>query len=212
MGDRGDRPELGRVGRSDRARGGDPDDVHQLLDGGRPMASRGHSGGTIPSQQAIFDGFVIVARWRRIQAKPGETQGRTREYDGRATTRTGRVVRGGGRDPAKRSARSRSDRPRRLDVGAGTRGQAGHRHPGIGALARPEERTDRRSARARPAIHSRSTRSSRRARIPQPMSTRNEPRASTCHVCEVGSDWERRHLAFRDELRKAPRGGGRVRS
>ena len=32
----------------------------------------------------------------------------------------------------------------------------------------------------------------------------DEPRRVHVHVCEVGSDWERRHLAFRDELRKDP--------
>ena len=35
---------------------------------------------TIKAQQALFDGFVTVARWRGSRAKPGETQGRTRAY------------------------------------------------------------------------------------------------------------------------------------
>ena len=31
------------------------------------------------------------------------------------------------------------------------------------------------------------------------------------HVCEVGSDWERRHLAFRDELRQDPEAAAGIR-
>ena len=33
-----------------------------------------------PAQQALFDAFVLVARWRGSRAKPGQTYGRTREY------------------------------------------------------------------------------------------------------------------------------------
>ncbi len=33
-----------------------------------------------PAQQAIFDGFCLLAKWRGSRAKPGETQGRNREY------------------------------------------------------------------------------------------------------------------------------------
>ena len=33
-----------------------------------------------PAQQAIFDGFALMSKWRGSRAKPGETHGRNREY------------------------------------------------------------------------------------------------------------------------------------
>ena len=57
----------------------DPDDVHlpwMLGVQWHPEDTAAHD----TAQQALFEGFVTVASWRGSRAKPGETQGRTREY------------------------------------------------------------------------------------------------------------------------------------
>ena len=57
----------------------DPDDVHEAW----MVGVQWHPEDTAeqdPAQQAIFDGFVTVTRWRGSRAKPGEQQGRTRAY------------------------------------------------------------------------------------------------------------------------------------
>ena len=158
-----------------------------------------------PAQQAIFDGFALLARWRGSRAKPGETHGRNRAIrPGRTTTPPGRR---GSSEEAERihdaARRPRApDRPRRLDVGAGLGREADDRHPGVGGGDGPA-RAHRRSARRRRLRHS-----------IDPIETEHEflskgyddgyPRRVHVHVCQAGSEWERRHLAFRDALRDNP--------
>ena len=100
------------------------------------------------AQQALFDGFVLLAHWRGTVAKPGETEGRAREYG---------IV---DYDPAwpamfEREAAAigaalgdlavRIDHVGSTSVPRSCR-QARHRHPGLGGIAHTAG-ADRRRAR-----------------------------------------------------------------
>ena len=113
-----------------------------------------------PAQQAIFDGFALMAKWRGSRAKPGETHGRSREYglvdydDGWP----GDVRTRGGADPGRARRPRRSHRPRGFDVRAGTRRETGDRYPALGGVPDPAG-ADRRSAASPPGIGTASIRS-----------------------------------------------------
>jgi putative glutamine amidotransferase len=157
-----------------------------------------------PAQQALFDGFVTVARWRGSRAKPGETQGRTRAYG---------------------LSDYDSEWPARFDREAtdllDALGDLATRIEHVGSTSVP-------GLAAKPVID---IQVSVVSLIPRsliveslialgyehsidPIEPQHEffskgydddgPRNVNLHVCEVGSAWERRHLAFRDELRRDP--------
>ncbi len=153
------------------------------------------------AQQALFDGFVQLAHWRGTVAKPGETEGRTHEYG---------IV---GYDPAwpvmfEREAAA---------IGAAL-GDLAVRIEHVGSTSVP-------GLAAKPVIDIQVSVVSLTPRTPivdalagigyrhqiDPIEAEHEyfslgyepdaPRKVHIHVCEVGSTWERRHLAFRDFLR-----------
>jgi GrpB-like predicted nucleotidyltransferase (UPF0157 family) len=157
-----------------------------------------------PAQQALFDGFVTVAKWRGSRAKPGEARGRTRAY---ALSDY---------DPAwpewfEEEARALHDRL----------GDLAERIEHVGSTSVP-------GLAAKPVIDIQVSVVSLTPRIPivaaltamgyehsiDPIEPQHEffsrgyhdggTRMVNVHVCEVGSGWERRHLAFRDELRRDP--------
>jgi putative glutamine amidotransferase len=157
-----------------------------------------------PAQQALFDGFVVIARWRGSRAKPGEARGRTREY-GLSDY-----------DP---------EWPVRFDEEATVLLEA------LGDLAVRIEHVGSTSVpglAAKPVIDIQMSVASLIPRSPivgslnalgyehsiDPIEPQHEffskgydgagPQKVNLHVCEVGSTWERRHLAFRDELRRDP--------
>ncbi len=156
---------------------------------------------TDPAQQALFDGLVLLAKWRGKRAKPGETHGRGREY--------GLVE----YDPAW---------PGMYDEAAAAIREA------LGPLAVRIEHVGSTSVpglAAKPVIDIQVSVPSITPRAPSidplvaigyghmidPIETEHEflrigyepddPRKVHIHVCPVGSGWEARHLAFRDHLR-----------
>ena len=156
------------------------------------------------AQQAIFDGFALMAKWEGTRAKPGETQGRTREY--------GLVD----YDPAWPSWFDEEAGPIRDALG-----DIAVRIDHVGSTSVP-------GLAAKPVIDIQVSVPSLTPRAPvvdplvavgyrhsiDPIETEHEylskgyddggPRMVHIHLCEAGSTWERRHLAFRDELRRDP--------
>lgn len=180
----------------------DPDDVHLPW----MVGVQWHPEDTAdvdPAQQALFDGFVTVARWRGSRARPGETQGRTREY---------------GLSEYDAAWPAWFDR------------EATHLRHALGDLAVRIEHVGSTSVpglAAKPVIDIQISVESLIPRSPiveslkglgydhsiDPIEPQHEyfskgyddgPQKVNLHVCEVGSTWERRHLAFRDELRRDP--------
>ena len=181
----------------------DPEDVHETWMVGVQWHPE-DTAGQDPAQQAIFDGFVTVARWRGSRAKPGESQGRTRAY----------AV--ADYDP---------DWPAWFEEEAASIREA------LGPLAERIDHVGSTSVpglAAKPVIDIQVSVASLNPREPiitplemigyqhsiDPIEPQHEflsrgyeggePRRVHVHVCESGSAWERRHLAFRDELRKDP--------
>lgn len=162
------------------------------------------SAGVDRAQQAIFDGFALVSKWRGTRAKPGETHGRTREY--------GLVD----YDPAWPASFEEEAGPIRDALG-----DIAIRIDHVGSTSVP-------GLAAKPVID---IQVSVRSLIPRadvvdplvavgyrhsidPIETEHEflskgyddgrSRMVHIHLCEAGGAWERRHLAFRDELRRDP--------
>ncbi len=157
-----------------------------------------------PAQQALFDAFVLVARWRGSRAKPGQTYGRTREYglseyDPEWPARFEREV---------------------LEL-SDALGDLALRIEHVGSTSVP-------GLAAKPVIDIQLSVASLTPRAPiveplvslgyehsiDPIEPQHEffskgyrgggSEMVHVHVCETGSTWERRHLAFRDELRRDP--------
>ena len=127
--------EPGRARRGDRARGGRPDESRDV-DGGvqwHPGRHRGHR-----SRATVH---VRGARhWSPGGVDPGQAGERRADARVRSPTtiRSGPVGSNRRHRSARRSLRPRlGDRPRRVDLGARTPGQANHRHPGLGDLPHP---------------------------------------------------------------------------
>lgn len=182
----------------------DPDDVHQTW----MVGVQWHPEDTAeldPAQQAVFDGFLTVARWRGSRAKPSGRAGRTRAYA---------IVDYDPAWPAWFEEEAASLR--------GALGPLAERVDHIGSTSVP-------GLAAKPCLDIQVSVASLNPREPvvaplvalgfehsiDPLEPQHEffsrgYEASTSrrvhvHVCETGSAWERRHLAFRDELRRDPR-------
>ena len=156
------------------------------------------------AQQAIFDGFTLLSKWRGSRAKPGETHGRTREY--------GLVD----YDSVWPAWFEEEARPIRDALGA-----IAVRIDHVGSTSVP-------GLAAKPVIDIQVSVSSLIPRSDvvdplvaigyrhsiDPIETGHEflskgydddgPHMVHIHLCEAGDAWERRHLAFRDELRRHP--------
>jgi len=154
-----------------------------------------------PAQQALFDALVLLAKWQGSRAKPGEAEGRTREYG---------IVE---YDPAWPEIYEREADSIRAALG-GLAVRVEH----VGSTSVP-------GLAAKPVIDIQVSVVSLTPRRPivealvelgfkhaiDPIDTEHEyfsrgyepdsPLKIHIHVCEVGSVWERRHLAFRDYLR-----------
>ncbi len=157
-----------------------------------------------PAQQALFDGFAVVARWRGSRAKSGETQGRTRayeltEYDPEWPARFDRE--------ANELVGALGDLAARIEHVGSTS------VPGLAAKPVIDIQISVTSLVPRSAIVGSLTALGYEHSI-DPIEPQHEffskgydderVQKVHIHVCEVGSTWERRHLAFRDELRRDP--------
>ena len=152
----------------------------------------------------MFDGFVTVARWRGARAKPGETQGRTREY--------------GISDydpawPARFDEEAAQLRDALGDIAVRVEHVGSTSVPGLAAKPVIDIQISVASLIPRaPIVESLKTLGYQHSIDPiEPQHEffskgydDNEPGRTNLHVCEVGSGWERRHVAFRDELRRDP--------
>lgn len=187
----------------ERERGDDPDE--RPYEAGWMLGVQWHPEDTAasdPAQQTLFDALSNLARWRGSRARPGVRGGRSREY--------GLVD----YDPAwptmfeEESARIRE-----------ALGDVAARIEHVGSTAVP-------ALAAKPVIDIQVSVRSMVPRerfvaplvgvgyefVPDPIDTEHEyfkkeangVRTYQIHVCPVGSEWERRHLAFRDHLRVNP--------
>ena len=157
-----------------------------------------------PVQQSIFDGFSLVSRWRGTRAKPGEAEGRSREYglvdyDPEWPTAF--------EEEAARLRDALGDRAIRIDHVGSTS------VPGLAAKPVIDIQVSVASLTPRSVVVGPLVAAGYRHSI-DPIETEHEflssgydegaPRRVHVHLCETGSEWERRHLAFRDELRRDP--------
>lgn len=155
-----------------------------------------------PAQQSLFEALELLARLRGASAKPGQTEGRTRSY---AISPY---------DPSwpdryeAESARIRAalgDEAVRLEHVGSTS------VPGLAAKPTIDIQVSVRSMVPRSAYVDPMVGLGYRWGI-DPLTDEHEffsrdvdgERAVHVHVCPAGSDWERRHLAFRDWLRDHP--------
>ncbi|MBI3648699.1 MAG: GrpB family protein [Actinobacteria bacterium] len=157
-----------------------------------------------PAQQALFDALTSLARWRSSRAKPGEMEGRGREY--------GMLD----HDPAWRSWFEEEAAAIREALG-----DLALRIEHVGSTSVP-------GLAAKPVIDVQVSVETLTPRAPlveplkaigyvhaiDPIETEHDflyrgrddgfPHQVHLHLCPAGSVWERRHLAFRDWLRAHP--------
>jgi putative glutamine amidotransferase len=184
-------------------RANDPDDVDLPWMVGVQWHPEDTAGGD-PAQQSLFDGFAVVARWRGSRAKPGETQGRTRaygltEYDPEWPARFDRE--------ATELIDALGDLAARIEHVGSTS------VPGLAAKPVIDIQISVASLVPRSAIVGSLGALGYEHSI-DPIEPQHEffskgydderVQKVNVHVCEAGSAWERRHLAFRDELRRDP--------
>jgi putative glutamine amidotransferase len=155
-----------------------------------------------PAQQSLFDALSNLARWRGTRARPGVRGGRSREY---------RLVDYDPAWPAMFEEEAAAIRAALGDVAV--------RIEHVGSTAVP-------GVAAKPIIDIQVSVDSMTPRdrfveplvalgygfVPDPIEVEhayfkkdlNGTRTYQIHVCPTDSEWERRHLAFRDHLRASP--------
>jgi putative glutamine amidotransferase len=158
---------------------------------------------TDPAQQSLFDGLALLARLRGSKAGPGQAEGRTRAY---AITEP---------DPSwpgrfeAEDARIRAALPSDLVTGIEHVGSTSV--PGLGAKPTIDIQVSVATMVPRDAYVD-PLRALGYDWALDPIDDEHEyfslnaegDRAFHVHVCAAGSEWERRHLAFRDWLRSHP--------
>ena len=154
-----------------------------------------------PAQQAIFDGFCLLAKVHGSRAKPGETQGRTREYG---------LVDYDDAWPAQFAEEAERLHELLGDLAVRVDHVGSTSVPGLAAKPVIDVQVSVAAIVPRAPIVDPLVAAGYRHSI-DPIETEHEflsrgyddgyPRLVHVHVCEVGSAWERRHLAFRDALR-----------
>jgi putative glutamine amidotransferase len=155
-----------------------------------------------PVQQSLFDALALLARIRGSRAKPGGSQGRSREY-GLAPYDPGWPVMF--ESEARTIRRTLGDLVDRIDHVGSTS------VPGLDAKPIVDIQLSLASMIPRHAYVEPLTRLGYRW-VVDPWTDEHEyfsrddqgSRAFQIHVCRSGSEWERRHLAFRDWLREHP--------
>jgi putative glutamine amidotransferase len=154
-----------------------------------------------PAQQAIFDGFCLLAKWHGSRAKPGETHGRNRPY---GLVDYDDAWPGQFAEEAELLHGLLGDLALRVDHVGSTS------VPGLAAKPVIDIQVSVAAVVPRAPIVDPLVAAGYRHSI-DPIETEHEflskgyddgyPWRVHVHVCEVGSAWERRHLAFRDALR-----------
>ncbi|MEO8423808.1 MAG: gamma-glutamyl-gamma-aminobutyrate hydrolase family protein [Actinomycetota bacterium] len=154
-----------------------------------------------PAQQAIFDGFALVSKWRGSRAKPGETHGRSSEYG---------IVDYDPAWPAWFEEEAGSIRAALGRVAVKVDHVGSTSVPGLAAKAVIDIQVSVTTLIPRADVVDPLVATGYRHSI-DPIETEHEflskgyddgdARRVHIHLCEVGSEWERRHLAFRDYLR-----------
>jgi GrpB-like predicted nucleotidyltransferase (UPF0157 family) len=155
-----------------------------------------------PAQQALFDGFLTVARWRGQRAKPSETHGRTRSYE---------VVNYEPDWPTWFEEEATSLREALGSIAERIEHVGSTSVPGLAAKPVIDIQVSVKSLNPREPVVSSLVAIGYRHSI-DPIEPQHEffsrgyhgdgYRMVHVHICELGSAWERRHLAFRDELRR----------
>jgi len=153
------------------------------------------------AQQALFDGLVLLAHWRGTRARPGEGEGRGREYG---------IVDYDPAWPAMFEAEATTIRNALGDLTVRVDHVGSTSVPGLAAKPVIDIQVSVASLTPRAPIVDPLVTLGYRHAI-DPIETEHElfsvgyepdtPRKVHIHVCQVGSEWERRHLAFRDFLR-----------
>jgi gamma-glutamyl-gamma-aminobutyrate hydrolase PuuD/GrpB-like predicted nucleotidyltransferase (UPF0157 family) len=157
-----------------------------------------------PAQQAIFAGFALVSKWRGSRAKPGEREGRSREY---ALVDYDPAWPAAFEEEAAALRTVLGDRAERVEHVGSTS------VPGLTAKPVIDIQVSVASLFPRSEVVGPLVAAGYRHSV-DPVETEHEflskgyddgaPRRVHVHMCETGSEWERRHLVFRDELRRDP--------
>jgi putative glutamine amidotransferase len=155
-----------------------------------------------PAQQSLFDALSNLARWRGSRAKPGVRGGRNREYG---------LVDYDTAWPTMFEEESARIRAALGDVAARIEHVGSTAVPGLAAKPVIDIQVSVRSMMPRDRFVAPLVGLGYEFR-PDPIDTEHEyfkkeengVPTYQIHVCPVGSEWERRHLAFRDHLRVNP--------
>ena len=155
-----------------------------------------------PAQQSLFDALGLLARLRGASAKPGQAEGRTRSYTISPYDPTW---------PDRYEAEAARIRAALGDLAVRLEHVGSTSVPGLGAKPTVDIQVSVRSVAPRSVYVDALMRIGYRWAL-DPWSDEHEffsrdeggQRAFHIHVCATGSNWERRHLAFRDWLRDHP--------
>jgi len=153
------------------------------------------------AQQALFDGLASLSHWRGTRAKPGETQGRGREYG---------VVEYDSAWPGMFEAEAAAIRDALGDLAVRVEHVGSTSVPGLVAKPVIDIQVSVTSITPRAPLVDPLVAIGYRHAI-DPIETEHEflsigydpdaARKVHIHLCEAGSGWEARHIAFRDYLR-----------
>ena len=178
----------------------DPEDPHETWMLGvqwHPEETAEHD----PTQQSFFEALVLLAKWRGSRAKPGESQGRTRTYALASYDPSW---------PARFQAEAARIRAALGELAVAVDHVGSTSVPGLAAKPIVDIQVSVRSMMPRTAyVEPLRALGYRWSLDPwsdehEYFSTEDGSAAFHIHVCPPGSEWERRHLAFRDWLRAHP--------
>ena len=155
-----------------------------------------------PAQQSLFDALFLLARLRGVRAKPGEREGRSRSFAIEPYDAAWPVL---FEAESARIQAELGDQATRVEHVGSTA------VPGLGAKPVVDIQVSVRSMAPRAAYADALVQLGYRWAL-DPWTDEHEffsreengERAFHIHVCGENSDWERRHLAFRDWLRNHP--------
>jgi putative glutamine amidotransferase len=155
-----------------------------------------------PAQQALFDAVVLLAKWRGSRAKPGELEGRTREYG---------LVDPDPSWPAAFEREAKTIAEVLGDAALSVEHVGSTSVPGLAAKPVIDIQVSvasltPRSAVVQPLVAIGYTHAIDPIETEHEYLSREDDSTSSVHIhlCEAGGRWERRTLAFRDWLRGHP--------